>query len=165
MTLEINAVSEALERIVAEKGEDYVYPLAGDDCVYAEKTSDGYVPSCIVGHVVAALDAEAFKNAAEYEQVNGESGGVSDFFQYGFYYGDDRNDWGEYPEESEEYQPGIIHDEVLTSALQIAQTTQDYGFTWGEALENYRAVLADPSRFMEIDADLRERKYKRDRKP
>lgn len=71
------AVIKAMEEIVAELGEDYVYPRAVEykSCVYAE---DGE-PSCFVGRVIAKLDPEKFQEIAEIEKKIGGSWSADDF--------------------------------------------------------------------------------------
>jgi hypothetical protein len=122
-TLTKNAVTETLKSLLAEKGEDYIYPGAGRHCTYSE--GDG-APSCIVGHVVAALDTEMFERIVEVERYDGESWSAAQMFSEGF--GDDR----------------IVvstDSKVLAVALQAAQYVQDTGASWGNAVKAYNEII------------------------
>lgn len=127
MTINIDDVTAAMERAVALKGADYVYPDA-DGCRYS--WNDG-TPACIVGHVAADLWPDKFKEVADYERVEEASGSVDGAFVFGL--GEDRAGGGVL---------SIQPDRVVRNALQRAQNTQDNGFTWGEALAEYKKALA-----------------------
>ncbi|AXC36209.1 hypothetical protein SEA_MUSETTA_105 [Microbacterium phage Musetta] len=116
-------VTEAIEKVVAERSPDYVYKSGRDDngCFYASK--DGESPSCVVGFVVNALNPEAFRKIVEVEINAGESFEVQDALTY--------TD-GELNISTE-----------ARRALQKAQDEQDNGKPWGEALASYKAVLGD----------------------
>jgi len=118
MKLTREAVTAAIEKVVAEKGADYVYDREHGGCTYSEQTPEGVVPSCIVGHVIAKMDPELFQRVAEYES---ETGG---FWWTGV---DIRI-------------PGIEQDSAVKYALREAQDAQDDGDTWGEALEAFHAA-------------------------
>jgi hypothetical protein len=129
-----DAVTEALHKIVAEKGEDYIYPngISGRTCFYAQ----GGAPSCIVGHVIAALEPEAFREIAAAERVAGSFGAIEAV--NGFEYGDEIDNYSSTPH--------LTSDETLEQALSAAQTAQDGGMTWGEAMNAYdRIVGGEPS--------------------
>lgn len=129
-TLKTNAVTEILNKVVAEKGADYVYPraVASDaykaGCMYSEVDDSGeFAPSCIVGHVVAALDLDSFREIAHMENNEGSSFDAPELFQ-----GRD---------------PLLQTDDVLIPrALSEAQRAQDRGLTWGFALSQYELVMS-----------------------
>jgi hypothetical protein len=127
MTLNRDAVSETLHKIVEETGPDYVYQIPEGtygDCVYADPVTGA--PSCIVGHVVAALDPEAFERMAKFEDEAGPFTIMSAI---------DPNDWAR-------VDVGLEVDSAdLRSALAMAQEAQDRGMTWGEAQEYFDRVL------------------------
>ncbi|WMI33977.1 hypothetical protein SEA_ERENYEAGER_107 [Microbacterium phage Erenyeager] len=119
-------VTEAIERVVADRGEDYVYDNGRNKkweqgCFYASK--DGESPSCVVGFVVNALNPEAFRKIVEVEIGGGASFDVQDALAY--------TD-GELNISTE-----------ARRALQKAQDEQDGGKPWGDALASYKAVLGD----------------------
>lgn len=110
MIITLGIARAALEKVVAEKGENYVYPryLNNMQCVYAEVVGGEVVPSCIVGYAINEISHELFEKLAE-EEI--ESGGM------------EANDirWVQIEEEARD-------------ALRAAQAKQDAGKTWGEAL-------------------------------
>lgn len=116
-----DAVSEALHKAVAEKGEDYVYPRANEGCRYADPYNPE-VPSCIVGHVVAALDPETFKRIGQREEENEMSFSATYLL--------DDGPFGLDPE-----------DDSVVAALQVAQSLQDLGLPWGYAQEGFDRVI------------------------
>ena len=117
----IDDVMAAMQAVVAEKGEDYVYPHAGPggmDCVYAE---DG-MPSCIVGHVIYRLDPKEFAKVVELENRSGSAPATS--------------------LQDEGYISKGMFDDETEQFLYHAQSQQDAGKTWGEALSRaYFAVM------------------------
>jgi hypothetical protein len=140
MTFTTETVSKAIHEAVADKGPDYVYPgWESIGCTYGEGQFGGdYAPSCIVGHVIAALDIEAFKVIAEAETLAGESCGVSLINQ----------GWDYIAEDGEETTPNLGIPPEAEGALALAQTAQDGGLTWGEALSFF-----DRSLEVESEAD------------
>lgn len=113
-------VLDTLAKVVAGK-EDYVYRLDQRDkdgnvqCNYAE---DDGSPSCIVGHVAAALDPDLFSDLAEGEQ-GGNSFSVlsaSHYFRSHF-------------------------EGRALMALQAAQSAQDGGRSWGTAYIEARNAI------------------------
>lgn len=129
-------VTEALLQVIAEKGPNYVYPHAGGICSYSE---DGQ-PSCIVGHVMAALDPEGFEKVVRIEEATGLSGDARDVLQGRW----EKTDWGT---DDVLYDVGshtFTEDEALIRALSLTQSAQDVGHTWGEAYVRYEEVLALP---------------------
>lgn len=108
---------EALRKAVKLKGEDYVYPEEEKfmgSCRYA---NDEGSPSCIVGHVVYILDPEAFKHLAAVEAEQ-ETTAVEDLTIA--YEGS--------------YLPEDFWDRATARVLQEAQSKQDTGSKWGDAL-------------------------------
>lgn len=136
-----NAITEALNKAVEEKGGDYIYitpdgyqayPESGLSCRYSDHDGN---PSCIVGFVVAALDPEGFAKLAQHEESEGESFGVDLIDEYDF-------------AKFEAYE--------TISALQAAQSVQDDGMPWSYAQEAYNRVLAGESQWA-VQNDLLER--------
>lgn len=116
-------VTAAIEAVVAERGEGYIYDngrnIHGDaGCYYAD--ADGANPSCIVGFVLKALNPEAFKKVVDHERSH-ESFDVEDAILYAD---------GEFNVSSE-----------VKAALQRAQDRQDSGKSWGAALDGFKRSL------------------------
>lgn len=64
MTYTNGQIGTALRAALDKMGEDYVYEnISGDNCVYAV----GGEPSCIVGHVLHALDPDMFEKVVQFE--------------------------------------------------------------------------------------------------
>lgn len=132
MTFTRQDVLEAARKIVAEKGPDYVYPRnsinggggygTNTGPVYAE---DGK-PSCLVGHVVHALDPEAFAHLASVEEAYGTEAAES-LTYHGF--DSDAEDESNY-----HYLPEDFWDVEAETLMNSAQTSQDVGNPWGVAL-------------------------------
>lgn len=137
-TLKKDAVTEVLEKVVAEKGAEYVYPYFETQCFYADP-ADTTAPSCIVGHVVAALDPHAFQEIAAHEVDSGESMSVAQL--------------------SGDSYVGF-EDQRLADALQAAQSVQDGGSPWAEAMEAYRRVLAGEEAY-KVAEEISDRRYER----
>lgn len=116
-------VLKTLKEVVKGK-EDYIYKRperrakhGGNACFYT--TPEG-APSCIVGYVIARLDPELLQEIKGYEDRNRQS------FPFSPYTKVARNPLNKV---KAEFEPDAI---IL---LQRAQTEQDAGNTWGEALE------------------------------
>lgn len=113
-------VLDTLAQVVSGK-EDYVYRLDQRDqhgsveCNYAE---DDGSPSCIVGHVAAALDPHLFRDLAEGER-EGDSFSVMSASHYFRSHFEDR----------------------ALETLQAAQSAQDEGLSWGTALIDARNAI------------------------
>lgn len=116
------AIADAIHKVVEEKGEDYIYPGWGATCVYANK--DGS-PSCLVGHVIAALSPEDFERVVEYEnyEIGVEGGGDTDI-------------------KSVVSALDLGISERATQALREAQNAQDMGNKWGTALADFDRSIA-----------------------
>ncbi|QIN93710.1 hypothetical protein QDW23_gp51 [Microbacterium phage Stromboli] len=132
------AVAEAIDQLVQERGQDYVYPTEEvGGCYYSFE--DG-TPACLVGAVVAKLDPEAFQKLVEIEApFDDGNGGV---FRYkagtvgtvvahpspalvdGELVGGSRTGL-------------VVEDRDLFLALRDAQSTQDQGHSWGKAREAF----------------------------
>lgn len=114
----------ALEKAVAERGADWVYPAdwkgSGDPDYASSGPTCQYVwgdqPGCIIGYTLHELGTEL----AELRKF--EFSGAYQVVSIAL------------PEVSQR---------VLLAAME-AQMQQDAGKTWGEALEEYRRVLAHP---------------------
>ncbi|WP_217181590.1 hypothetical protein [Streptomyces sp. AC495_CC817] len=106
---------------VAEKGAGYIYsnPSShGPVCVYA--ALDG-APSCIVGHVLAKIDPEAFASVAEWERDPHTVGtGVREAFA--------------------DLELNFTVAQVIV--LEKAQNLQDHGRYWGVALREIEGLEA-----------------------
>ncbi len=107
----------ALEEAVAEKGEDYIYPwtdIDGEDqCAYLDNKGN---PSCIAGHALVALGVPKWLLADHNTGYN-----VGDLWSKGL----------------------VEMDADAREALQWAQTAQDSGHPWGEALRRARRAVDD----------------------
>lgn len=103
-----------LRLVVFEKGNGYVYPRAEDEVDTCRNFKDGQ-PSCIVGHVFARLGVTY--ELAVAAAMNGSMGAYSSIRNLGSY---GWTDWTFSPE--------------AQNALTSAQSWQDRGSTWGEAL-------------------------------
>lgn len=113
-------VMAALRKAVELKGSDYVYPKSEKVegvCQYA--TSEG-TPSCIVGHVVHILDPKAFEQLSHVEGVQGTDSASS-------------LAWRPF-DDGMAYLPEGFWSGRAGDFLQDAQTLQDGGGTWGDAL-------------------------------
>lgn len=124
------AVVQALEEILEEKGEDYVYPYAAGTGSYEGcKYTEGDAPSCIVGQVIAKLDPELFEDLKEFEYEYG-SFPVYDFSK------PDAPQVASYAEDEspEAYYPTLDAELDVIEILNIAQAQQDGGSTYGKAV-------------------------------
>lgn len=110
-TITTEIARAALVTAIAQKGEAYVYEQIDGVCYY---NVDGK-PSCLVGTAVAALGEDYFDLLSAEEAVRVENG------------------------------DGLAAHEIKSipmtsqakSALQAAQSTQDGGASWGDALEAF----------------------------
>lgn len=121
----IEKTIEALKKAVAEKGEDYVYKENEEIgwCLYSDRESGQ--PSCIVGHVLADLDPEAFARVRAWELRSARSAGVSTtIFQR-----------VALPDISPVDRPLIL------ALLGDVQNQQDDGVAWGPALAESLALI------------------------
>lgn len=110
-------LNAAIEEVVAEKGENFIYAKA--TCSYAE---DGQ-PSCIVGHVFAKVDPDLFAAVAAFEATREDSFAVFDA-----------------PHQLDEMFEARFSPEAMR-ALATAQARQDIRMSWGEALAAYQTVM------------------------
>ncbi|UVG35066.1 hypothetical protein SEA_CECE_317 [Microbacterium phage Cece] len=124
-TFDRETVTQVLNEVVAEFGEHYVYPRRLDalGCVYAvasEDDPDEFAPSCIVGQVIARIDPEAFQELGALEARLGSKTARFVFL--------------------DESSPlfGRTDDLAIVNGLYYAQSEQDLGGTWGDALARYR---------------------------
>ncbi len=130
----------ALHEAVEEKGADYVYDNGDYDCTYSTHPDpDGHrQPSCIVGHVIAKLDPNAFKEIALNEWTWEDDVEVyvddEDPFVPSYISG-----WVADPADVKTISsahPGLIADEEAVKFLAEAQWHQDCGAAWGVAEKN-----------------------------
>lgn len=126
-----SAVIKALEEIVAELGEDYVYPeaVAGVGCVYVKNGQ----ASCIAGRVIAKIDPEKIEQIEELEQKWG-SWGASDF--------DGQTQLAEGDEGEVINAPKLDATPAALEALGAAQWSQDRRATYGQALKAAKEARA-----------------------
>lgn len=123
MTYTNEQVLTVARDIVAEFGEDYVYPNLADGCSY---TNEEGSPSCIVGHIVSRLDPGAFSRIIELETPSDEYT-VRAYFSWSALHMNDT--------------VGTDFTESQQIALSGAQKEQDTGNTWGEALSALTNLL------------------------
>ena len=116
----LDDVLNATRKIVEERGGDYVYDSESHGCVYAV----GGTPSCLVGHVINALDPEAFASLAEMEADRIMSMPVAELRD---------GDW---------LAEDFWSDDAEV-AMQAAQDAQDSGLTWGQAVYAAENLGAD----------------------
>lgn len=131
------AVAEALDKVIVERGGDFVYDSnANNGCFYANE--DG-TPGCIVGAVLAIAAPESFETLKNLEAPTDDGNGILHRTPCG-------------PVLSV-VQAGYVktESEALTSALRRAQSEQDGGATWEAARAAFVASL--------IEADESERRY------
>lgn len=122
--LTFEEASSLLADVVAEKGESYKYADYYGACVYFGTGVDGYVPACIVGHVLArkGLTFEDLGGDAIYGSMNAGCG-VDILLQRGVL--------------------TVDHD-VTAKLLAWAQEDQDTGIAWGAAVKNARERVEAP---------------------
>lgn len=104
-------VTRLMEEAVALKGEDFVYRTPEDEDCCYIDPSDGS-PSCIVGHVLVAAGV-----TAEIPEGHSASSVIPRLM----------NEWAD--------------DRRLLTALDHAQSRQDSGTPWGDALRVFKETL------------------------
>jgi hypothetical protein len=129
------SVSEAIDKAVAERGEDWTYPGMGRDdwderdeekdewllisegCRYFG--TDGKTPRCIIGYVLTehGLDLDTLRGLTG-GQVEGV--GIDGVLRMA---------------------PILTDDRALKDALQRAQSAQDIGKTWSEARATFQRFV------------------------
>lgn len=125
MTTYTNAeILTVASEIVAEYGADYLYPGA-NGCTY---TNEDDTPSCLVGHIVARLDPEAFERVIREETARGATN-------------EDRcsQTWSA---TAMNRRADTNFTDAQLMALCDAQERQDCGDSWGYALEALEAGLS-----------------------
>lgn len=118
---ERNDARALLKQAVELKGADYVYPPSGGGgaCNYLEytggsrRTGKPTGPSCVVGHVLVAKGIPML-DIAPHEGDSAET--VARLV-------------------------GAFRDEIVGGALSEAQSVQDNGDTWGEALAAFESFI------------------------
>lgn len=133
-------VRAVLVESIAEKGEDYIYPAAlhHEACTYSELSGGKFVPSCIVGHVIAKLAPEVFEVVSDFEARHNFKSSTGAFSVLA----------GELEGmDTENIRAPILdpvtEDHALMHALTCAQNAQDTRGTWGTALAEFDSVLAN----------------------
>lgn len=117
-TFGVDDVLKAARKIVSGK-EEFVYDRY-NGCSYADRGA----PSCLVGHVIAALDPKAFQRLEAVEAGRGTEA-AQNLTDRGIYL--DEDFWT--PEAAE--------------VLAVAQDEQDRGARWGRALDRAEAKAQD----------------------
>lgn len=138
------AVLQALEEIVAEVGENYVYPGWETGCMYADE-GDGE-PACIVGRVIAKIDPNMFEETRKAELSRGGSWSIS-----GFHETEEERDEALSSVQRSVYgkvsdiPPVLETDDANTrDILRVAQIMQDGGETYAWALNEAKRKAEDP---------------------
>ena len=122
INLTFDEAAELLARAVAEKGADYQYQPDGACKYFEHDATEGYVPSCIIGHVLA------YKGVSRLELLNDPT------------YGDLNAGEGV----SQLVNAGILSlDEKAKILLSWAQNEQDYSIAWGEAVKTAHEKVAE----------------------
>lgn len=127
-------VVDAIRAVVDEFGHDYVYPPAeaGDACKYEDEFG-----GCIVGNVVKRIvpefDFELFEELDARSVLQGKTR-------------QDTGMSGSYEAEDNDPPVRVRTTRQVGEALRAAQTIQDEGGTWGDALEEF-------DRFLTVDLD------------
>lgn len=122
MTISKIAVVESLKEIVAEYGADYVYrkPQPTDTCQY---TNPDGSPSCLVGHVIARVNPEAFATIA-----------ATEYYEETY----DEGPYGAIEAAVEgieiNFNVELGFDQETIALLGVVQNAQDRGTAWGDAL-------------------------------
>lgn len=116
--LTLEEFEAAAAAVVAERGEDFVYPAAvnGGSCNYSPV---GDIPSCLIGEILKQYAPAAYEAFVAHEIENG-SFAVSDI-PYGPKY---NLDFPEFPST----------DPAVLARADMMQGLQDAGCTWGEAI-------------------------------
>ena len=112
-------------------------------CYYTLPKPDAegnFVPSCIVGHVIARLEPAMLQDIGRLEQETGNSCGAPTLL-LGYWYNWTDED-GNLPDESRTLIDEDEGDVSLVNAIGKAQSCQDRNGTWGEAFAEYRDYLA-----------------------
>ncbi len=118
---------QGLRNAVELKGEDFIYDseefqkLRGPDCLYAVIEDGKAVPSCIVGHVLAAAGVPVKEMVWAF--TPGDAGMFSSDVIWDLYLKINRDC------------EGVEITRDAASVLQAAQSCQDTGNTWGAALD------------------------------
>lgn len=124
-TLTRAAVADALDKLIIERGEDFVYSQDElGNCFYTHEDGE---PACLVGALIAKLDPQAFETLKTLEPVQDDGNGMLH-----------RDPFGSVNRLIEN---GYIDVESpqLRKALVSLQAHQDTGGTWGTA----RSVFID----------------------
>jgi hypothetical protein len=112
----LDQITEALEAVVRERGEDYNYLAHFDECEYIgvplDAASSKAIPACIVGATYSYLGVSN-KTLKRWTDNSGSSSSIDCIVS------------------------PLIPKEAL-KPLMAAQTYQDQGMSWGEALREYK---------------------------
>lgn len=119
-TEQMALVLSTMEAIVDEYGHEYVYPLAviGDACYYLDPITRQ--PSCLIGHVLVRLGTPV-ELIAQVESMSPD---------------------GEYQDSWAEEMTFGRFDLSVRKVMRSAQSRQDHGRTWGDALRAAKEYAA-----------------------
>jgi hypothetical protein len=126
-----DSVLKALDEVIAEYGEDYVYQQSNDSdtpsCLYAKLSEDGEaVPDCIVGHILAKHGVDMGPMVYDKRTLTGRELSTGQAYSV----------------LSHMAHAGLVkYDGSVSKALTGGQSLQDHGATWGEAAKDIRATL------------------------
>lgn len=113
-------VNAALRAALDEKGEDYVYD-SSNGCRYEKEGG----PSCLVGYVIHKLDPDAFQRVVEFENDHLMNKGDNSFSNVAS-------------------SLRLPFDYDQRRALEMVQSAQDRGASWGRAVaEEWIAALGE----------------------
>jgi hypothetical protein len=118
-TIDKDKALELLDAAVTLKGADYVLPY-GEGCLYFEE--DGTTPVCIVGHALASVGVKL-----------GDLGPIKISNSFSNYYGKDAEMDNQRVLRSTEID-GVELSEDARLVFDQAQSYQDEGWSWGEAV-------------------------------
>jgi hypothetical protein len=126
-----DSVLRALDEVIAEYGEDYVYKQNNDvdapACLYAKLNEDGEaVPDCIVGHILAKHGVDMGSMVYDKHTLTGRelsTGQANSVLSHMAHAG------------------LVKYNRSVSMALTAGQNLQDTGYTWGEAAQQIRENL------------------------
>jgi hypothetical protein len=132
MTITKDDVLRVTREIVAEYGEDYVYPNANLSCVYVERGA----PSCLLGHIAFRLDPELYESTREIDRFGRDHNNLNDAQAFRLALGlDSTNDKIKVNDQGEPLD--------AVDVLFRAQAAQDGGLSWGYCLKLIENRITD----------------------
>ncbi|AUG84845.1 hypothetical protein SEA_SHARKBOY_49 [Microbacterium phage Sharkboy] len=138
-TITVAEVTEALDQVIIERGQDFVYRQdESGNCFY---TAEDGSPDCVVGAIFAKVAPEAFQHFLDYEAPmddgNGgvsrtPAGGICKFV---------RNHDADLDARYASHHLVEAETPALAKALFALQSMQDSQRTWGDSRDEYVKVL------------------------